>query len=490
VQDNFDPYSQWLEIPQGPRPPSYYRLLGLAALESHAQTIAAAADAAMAKLHKIQPGTYLAQWGQLIGEVAAAKTCLLDPAQRAAYDAQLLGREEPAVPPPMVSVMPPPALAPPVVAGHTPVLPTPLAAVSPVPSTPPRGLSRFSSDENGTVPFAATGAASLPAVEETGWQSWITTAALVFFGVALGGAVAVLFIPRRDLPAAAAPEPKPPAVAQAVPVTPERPAVSKPAAPIAVAPSTSPPSIPVAKPEAKPEPKPSAAPPPPAAARPAPRPVAIPEAAKPQPLAGPRPKPPREAPQADDDPAKRAAYTKAVAEVRLAVWRRDLAAARQHLKTAKANRQSPADEKEFARLDVMLDNLEQFWKGLAGAVAKLQAGDELELKDNRVAVIEASRDELLVQIYGRPERYRIVALPIALVKALVDQSFASTPGSKVIVATFLAMDREGDRGRARQLFEEASRAGESLGRDLLPELDVPLPDIRGGAGSTVHGLGQ
>ena len=191
------------------------------------------------------------------------------------------------------------------------------------------------------------------------------------------------------------------------------------------------------------------------------------------------------------DAAKHTAFVRAVAEVRVSMGQRDLAASKRALQTAAANAQSEADHGELQRLQALQDHLEQFWGGIREAVAAMQPVDEIVLSEsNRVAVIEASRDELLVQIYGRPERYRIVALPIALVKALVDQSFASTPGSKVIVATFLAMDREGDRGRARQLFEEASRAGESLGRDLLPELDVPLPDIRGGAGSTVHGLGQ
>ena len=165
---------------------------------------------------------------------------------------------------------------------------------------------------------------------------------------------------------------------------------------------------------------------------------------------------------------------------------RDLTAAHEHFKTAEANSQTPADDTEVERLQIMLDNLDQFWKGLHDAAAKLQPGDELELKDNRVAIVEASRDELMIHVYGRQQRYRVDALPIALVRALVDRSFASTPGSKVIVGTFLAMDKEGDRGRARVLWEDAAKHGESLGRDLLPELDVPLPNVGGGTGGELH----
>jgi hypothetical protein len=67
--------------------------------------------------------------------------------------------------------------------------------------------------------------------------------------------------------------------------------------------------------------------------------------------------------------------------------------------------------------------------------------------------------------------------------ALVNQSFTRTPDSKVIVGTFLAMDKEGDRERARMLWEDAAKHGQSLGKDLLPELKIPPPDDRGGKGN-------
>ena len=201
------------------------------------------------------------------------------------------------------------------------------------------------------------------------------------------------------------------------------------------------------------------------------------------PAVEPKPAQPAENEKIADDPAKRAVYSRAVADARRAIWRRDMATARKFVKTAQANLQNQADQTEFERLEIILDNLNQFWNGLRNAVAKLQAGDELELKDNRVAVIEANRNELMIQIYGRQERYRVEAMPIALMTALVNQSFAQTPDSKVIVATFLAMDKEGDRGRARLLWEDAAKHGQSLGRDLLPELSIPLPDVGGGSGA-------
>jgi hypothetical protein len=156
---------------------------------------------------------------------------------------------------------------------------------------------------------------------------------------------------------------------------------------------------------------------------------------------------------------------------------RDLPGARRKLKTVTANVQNDADQAQAERLQVMQENLEEFWKGIRGAVARLQPTEEIDLHDNRVAVIAASRDELMVQVYGQPQRYRVEAMPVKLLGAIVDRSFSPTGGSKVIVGTFLAVDREAsNRAQARKLFQEAAKQGEPMGKQLLPELDVPIPE--------------
>jgi hypothetical protein len=177
---------------------------------------------------------------------------------------------------------------------------------------------------------------------------------------------------------------------------------------------------------------------------------------------------------APQDPLKRAAFVRAVAEVRAAMGRRDLAAAKQTLQTAAANAQSAADHAELERLQILQDHLEQFWDGIRGAVAAMQPVDEIVLTEsNRVAVIEASREELAVQWEGRPRRFRIEAIPMDLLAAIARPSFKLTPASKLIIGSFLAMDSLGDRAEAARFWQEAIRGGESQGKLLLPELDVP-----------------
>lgn len=90
---DFDPYSEWLGIPPGTRPPTYYELLGLTPFESNPQRIQAAAHERYAIVHRYQSGQRQAVAVALLAEIAAAKACLCDPAAKAAYDASLQGRD-------------------------------------------------------------------------------------------------------------------------------------------------------------------------------------------------------------------------------------------------------------------------------------------------------------------------------------------------------------------------------------------------------------
>ena len=181
--ENFDPYQIWLDIPPSEQPPDYYRLLSVRLFEDDPNTIAEAAVRVSIHVRRFSTGPNANECQKLIDRIAAAKACLLDPARKRQYDAQLrsmpqspevllrppppvpggpsgpsLDAERPVVPappPPPGGVVASPA-APtgvePVIAGPPPpgppgVRPSPAAPLSPeVPvssvsgSTPPSGL--------------------------------------------------------------------------------------------------------------------------------------------------------------------------------------------------------------------------------------------------------------------------------------------------------------------------------------------------------------
>ena len=86
---HFDPYYKWLGIRPDEQPPHHYRLLGIVLYESDCEVIANAADRQMLHVRSFQSGTHMAETQRLLNELATARLCLLDPQEKAAYDARL-----------------------------------------------------------------------------------------------------------------------------------------------------------------------------------------------------------------------------------------------------------------------------------------------------------------------------------------------------------------------------------------------------------------
>ena len=184
------------------------------------------------------------------------------------------------------------------------------------------------------------------------------------------------------------------------------------------------------------------------------------------------------------DAAKQAALKQALADVRVSLSQRDLAEAQRHLDTADANVQTPEDRAAVGRLRTLRGHLEQFWEGIRKSVEELESGEELIIGDSRVAVVEATRERLIIKA-GVNRVFRIEELPTSLVLVLAQRWFAKEPSSKVFLGAFLAFDPKGDRQRARQLWQEAGRSGLDV-QDLLPELDEPGPAGPSGGSASVQ----
>jgi WD40 repeat protein len=111
----FDPYHKWLGIKPGQRPPTYYQLLGIEPDEQDPEVIEEAAVRQTTHLRAYQIGAHADDCTRLLNEIAQARTILLNPAKRKAYDAtrlqksarshEVIAREPPALlrtaPPPM-----------------------------------------------------------------------------------------------------------------------------------------------------------------------------------------------------------------------------------------------------------------------------------------------------------------------------------------------------------------------------------------------------
>ncbi len=103
MAEPFDPYRKWLGIPPAEQPPDHYRLLGIGRFEDDADTISNAADRQMAHVRTFQTGPRSALSQKLLNEIAAARVCLLNPAQKAKYDRDLQAKIAAAAPAPRPS---------------------------------------------------------------------------------------------------------------------------------------------------------------------------------------------------------------------------------------------------------------------------------------------------------------------------------------------------------------------------------------------------
>ena len=110
---DFDPYHRWLGIPPDEQPISKYRLLGITEFERDKEIINSASLRQTKHLRTMQAGEHESLVAQLLNEISSARVTLLDPEQKAAYDAQLRNERTPkeAQPTPAATIVQPAAPA-------------------------------------------------------------------------------------------------------------------------------------------------------------------------------------------------------------------------------------------------------------------------------------------------------------------------------------------------------------------------------------------
>ena len=207
----FDAYQAWLGISPAESAgggPNHYRLLGLLVFESNPVVIENAAGRAATQVQGFQNGAYKLVAQRVLGEIAAARTCLTDPARKSAYDrelqARLSGRPAAAASPaahatPMQPLQPivvqVPALAPAALpqAATLAQAPRPATPRTAAPAAPAQPIS-------GNAPTTASNTAPPQKAKSAGFS--IPQPVKIVLGGAAGllmGYVLVYFITGRDL---------------------------------------------------------------------------------------------------------------------------------------------------------------------------------------------------------------------------------------------------------------------------------------------------
>lgn len=472
MSEAFDPYRQWLG--REGRPRDLYELLGVSRHESDKDAIARQADALLARIRGIRPGPHLSAWQELLDALTAAKRCLTDPQARANYDTALAERNHPAD-------APPPALG-----GVNPALPEQSDLIGATNMPQP--------SETGTAPalpapaqwpdeVLAQAAEYRPGITGATPPAWwllrILAVVVLLLAAVLGGLVWRQHRQGRWAEWASllgTPSPTDIRSEDGGPLQPGRARLSGQA------------NTPASGRQSRLR-STTSAPLPPAPADPpgvlARAPAAPTDSGQTGPALGgseaklagaadahqPAPGKPKDAPA---DAQKLQALRAGLSQARAAMARRDLASARKHLKAAEQQVQGPEDEAHVARVENLLSNLEEFWKGMQQVLATVQPAQEFTVGTTPIIVVSADARSLTYRSEGANRTVTLQDMPGPLVLALAEAGFATAPSQKVLIAAFLAADAQGDPRRARRLLEEAAQAGEDVGA-LLAVLEAQGP---------------
>lgn len=474
--DSLDPLSEWLGLPPGHRPADHYELLGLDRFESDLDLIAHKADTLRARIRKIRPGRYLAEWQRLLDALAAAKLCLSDPISKAAYDESLETS-------PIGQVAEAPAYHPYNVATDQGVTPLDRAESATGPwdegweELPAWTEPTAESGQTATTAKAAeipsrieappiVGAADqtmggaeggladevvLKVPRGTGWRSGGTRLAarvLLLTVVLLGVAIGLAVLKQRKTAESltiqaeqAGGETRLPKPADLTSAAQRPPAGQKGSGPVVAGPQIQ---------EASPGQP--AGPSVQSAGRPAPpSSMAAVATASPAKQSGPSAGP--------VDLARQRVFDQAIADARFALAARNPASAKEKLQLAVSLAATEDEKVEAAGLELLRKHVEAFWGSLRPLVAALKSGSEIEVGDTRVVVVEAGADYVVFRAAGRNRRYETAGLPHRLAAAMARQLFTSSANAKALRAAFVAIEPDGDLNEARQLLREAQQDG-------------------------------
>ncbi|MHB8862515.1 MAG: hypothetical protein ACYC6N_08930 [Pirellulaceae bacterium] len=444
MSEAFNPYHEWLGLSADIKAPDYYQLLSLEPFEEDRSRLTAAADRALARVRSFRPGAQAAAWARLLDELASAKSCLRDPAQKSAYDKDLRQRTAPAQAarahhgPPlhMAPINASPDLYPPGMfptreeipaAAPVQIRPAPIPPALGTLAPPQQRASATTADmaHNGIrepLPPGPINAHVAPPRREP--VSLLPLTAIVASVVLIVTAVMLVIalrdeaggsalLPHDPLPASPASELSKPAFQFSKPASPlSKPGRNQPSrdgrdgrpSEFAGAPDE---SAVVPADSAAPAPARSATPP--AADSTPPR----------QPLSS-------DAPPAVEDLAQ---LGKLLQQSRSALADREFRAADQALEQARGLARTDEQKALVERLQQLSRWAERFWNGVWATAHTLRAGQELQIGSEDlliVAVVETSRDSITIRNQGRNMTYSLSDLPAGLALAIARQSMNET----------------------------------------------------------------
>ncbi|MFI4875405.1 MAG: hypothetical protein ACIALR_08715 [Blastopirellula sp. JB062] len=447
MTDPNNPYYRWLGLSVYGRP-DYYALLGLRTYESDPQIISAQGEQTFLRVQTQHGGAEEPSRQQILQEIAAARACLQNPAQKSVYDQQLqqyyaqfsAPQSGAAVPvaAPVQAQQPVYGAAP---TGQPIAQPIAQPAGQPTAIPVPPGAS---GGETGSVKVVGSGPSTAKRAKSraSGGSKAFWGSALVL-GLLVGGAVAGYWVFLGDQDPQEVAEQEEPADEIIDPVVGLKSDLDAP------------------EEEKKKRPRRGRG------KRPSAEDLAgsIPGLGDPNEKLeemgeAPQPKPPaKPAPTAEQKQALQTAISTA--------WKRldekDVAAAQATLAAVAALNKTDAGEAEFKRLRQLVSDLAAFDQAVATSLEKLQGGEQLQVGSTQFTVASKTASHLVVRVAGQSRSYELTDIPEGLRRALATYGLAGDePRKKLVEGSFLLFSSIADPGHAMEVWKQAAAQGADI----------------------------
>jgi hypothetical protein len=153
-----------------------------------------------------------------------------------------------------------------------------------------------------------------------------------------------------------------------------------------------------------------------------------------------------------------------------ALTNRDLSAAQEKIDEATLEASAPDTLADVARVQALAKYVEGFWNAVRQQLAKLEAGEELQIDGKMAVVVDANESLIVLRRGGKNEEHSFRRLPAKIAVYLARRWLAKgDPGTDVALAAFYLVEKNGDLIEARRLIESAQAAGANV-QPLMDEL--------------------
>jgi hypothetical protein len=183
------------------------------------------------------------------------------------------------------------------------------------------------------------------------------------------------------------------------------------------------------------------------------------------------PVPPSAEPPAPEETA--AEINRLLAEVFAALQEQQFDAAQLAVKAADKKASNGLAQKRVVSWDSLLTYAKGFADYRRQALAAVQPGQEYEIDDKKIGVIEIDAEKFIYRYAGKNKTVSADKIPGAILMTIVTKWFDRNPANNLYIGAYHATKAEPDLEKARASWQLANARGADASA-LLPLLDDPV----------------